>query len=215
MMMMNSSIEPQQRQVKQSFWEAWFSGIEQTLLSPHAFFESVVANHQQADDWDTPFVRQGLLCVLLVSFVVTLHPLVTGQMDFNAFDAVILSIGTLLAWAFQTLLISTLGYVFRGHAKANSLLALFGYAGLPWLFWLPITILKVQLAPFGFGLVYPLLALGLWLWSTFLFFKALEVSYELNTERLIALGFLPLIGLILLLLGFGNFFEVLGKVFFS
>jgi uncharacterized membrane protein len=48
-----------------------------------------------------------------------------------------------------------------------------------------------------------------------LFFKALEVSYELNTERLIALGFLPLIGLILLLLGFGNFFEVLGKVFFS
>ena len=108
-----------------------------------------------------------------------------------------------------------MGFVFKGHAKANSLLALFGYAGLPWLFWLPITILKVQLAPVGLGFIYPFLALGLWLWSTFLFLKALAVSYELSTERLIVLGFLPLIGICLLFLGMGNFFDVLGKVFFS
>ena len=136
-------------------------------------------------------------------------------MELNAFDAVLLAIGAVFVWGFQTLLISTTGFVFKGHAKANSLLALFGYAGLPWLFWLPITLLKVQLAPFGFGFTYPFLALGLWLWSTFLFLKALAVSYELSAERLIVLSMLPLIGLCLLALGMSTFFDVLGKVFFS
>jgi hypothetical protein len=185
------------------------------LLSPHAFFEQVANAHQQVDDWDTPYVRQGLLCVLLISFVVALQPTLVGHSVFNAFDAVLLAIGGVLAWGFQTLLISTMGFVFRGHAKANCLLALFGYAGLPWLFWLPISLLKVQLAPFGFGFVYPFLALGLWGWSTFLFLKALAVSYKLSTERLVVLSLLPLIGLCLFVLGVGNFFTVLGKVFFS
>jgi hypothetical protein len=132
---------------------------------------------------------------------------------------VLLSLGAVFVWGFQALLIGTLGYIFRGHAKANSLLALFGYAGLPSLFFLPITILNVQLDSFGFGVVYPLLALGLWLWSTFLFLKALAVSYELNTERLIVfvivLGFLPLVGTYLLLSSFSSSFEAIGKVFFS
>jgi len=221
MMMMHSSFDTPfeapitSPQPQQSFWVSWLSGIEQTLLSPHAFFKQVVAQHNQSDDWDTPYVRQGLLCVLLVSFVVALQPAITGHMELNAFDAVLLALGAVFVWGFQTLLISTMGFVFKGHAKANSLLALFGYAGLPWLFWLPITLLKVQLAPFGFGLIYPFLALGLWLWSSFLFLKALAVSYELSTERLIVLSLLPLIGLCLLALGMGTFFDVLGKLFFS
>jgi uncharacterized membrane protein len=73
----------------------------------------------------------------------------------------------------------------------------------------------VQLAPFGFGFIYPFLALGLWGWSTFLFLKALAVSYELNTERLIVLSMIPLIGVCLLILGFGTFFNTLAKVFFA
>jgi hypothetical protein len=217
MMMMNPSFETASATPapKPSFWGRWLMGIEQTLLAPQSFFETVVKHHAQADEWDTPYVRQGLLCVLLVAFVVALQPAIIGKLELNAFDAVLTALGAVVFWGFQTLLISTAGYVFKGHAKANSLLALFGFAGLPWLLWLPISILKVQLAPFGFGFIYPFLALGLWGWSTFLFLKALAVSYELNTERLIVLSMIPLIGVCLLILGFGTFFNTLAKVFFA
>jgi hypothetical protein len=211
-MMMTST---QLSSTKTSFWHQWFNAIEQTLLAPQAFFQSVVAFHRHADDWDTPYVRQGLGCVVLVSIVLALQPMVLGKIPLNAFDVFMCVLGGLLVWAIHALLVGTVGYVFKGHARANSLLALFGFASLPWLFLLPLSILKTQLAAVGFGLLFPFGALALWGWSIYLFLKAISVSYALNTERVIVLCLLPIVALALLVLGTTAFFENLTKVFFA
>ena len=56
-----------------SFWQSWLHNIEQTLLNPAEFFKQVATAHANTDDWDTPYVRQGLVCVVLVAVVLALQ----------------------------------------------------------------------------------------------------------------------------------------------
>jgi hypothetical protein len=213
--MMMMSLPVSSKPVPVSFWQQWFSSIEQTLLAPQAFFQSVVAFHCSADDWDTPYVRQGLGCVVLVAVLLALQPVVVGKIPLNAFDVLMDVLGALIFWAVHALLIGTVGYVFRGHAKANSLLALLGFASLPWVFLVPLAILKTQFMAVGAGLLFPFGALGLWGWSTYLFLKVISVSYGLNTERVMVLCLLPIVAVLLLVLGTTVFWTDLTKVFFA
>ncbi len=171
-----------------------------TLFYPADTFEKLKSN---------PSLLTGLAIVGLVSM---LNPVLRADeiTPLLSVGLISVSFGGIIKWAFFAFFIEILACIFNRGGKIEILLALSAYALLPWIFIAPIALFKTGglLA----GLLGALAGIAVWIWTTALTVFAVMKAYDISSERVLLLIFVPLLGFIIFFDWIIGFFSTLGSI---
>ncbi len=171
-----------------------------TLFSPGETFERLKA--------DPPIVTALVIVALISMLNMFLHAdIVTPFMAFGLVSAAFVGI---IKWAFFAFFIEITASVFSRGGRLEVLLALSAFALLPWVLLGPVSLFKTggTLA----ALLGVLIGFGVWIWTTVLTLFAVMKAYELSSERLLLLIFVPLFGFIIFFDWVVGFFSTMGGI---
>jgi hypothetical protein len=177
-------------------WDVVIQGIFQ---HPFSTIRAIKVEYTNPATLDTPLFRQQLVITIAVILVQLLAGLATHAGEGFSVTSTLTglglqTLGQLLLWVFLTGGIALVGNIFEGRSRFGLLLTLTGASLIPWAL-TPV----VQVVKTGMPLLGSLLFVGLWLWTTTLFLKAVMETFAWNLDRLIFALMLP--GISLLWLG--------------
>lgn len=153
-----------------------------TLFYPSQTFEKLRQN---------PALFTALAIVALIS---ALDPLISADtVAVGLAFALVWAVFTgVLKWSFLALFLEVLASIFKKGGKIEIFLTLSAFALLPWLFMGPIMLFK---AGGAFTAVIGILSgVAIWIWTTILTLFAVSKAYELSSERVLLLLFIPFLG---------------------
>lgn len=153
-----------------------------TLFYPTQTFEKLREN---------PTLLTGLAIVSAISII---NPLIGASeaTPFMALGLVATAFSGIIKWAVFAFFIELVAAIFKKGGKIEILLTLTAYALLPWVFMGPAALFKTGGLPVG--LIGIIAGIAIWIWSTVLTFFAVMKAYDLSSERVIMLVFIPLLG---------------------
>lgn len=184
------------------FQNSYLALFYATLFHPVQAFTGI----SRMPEWNSRLLFFSIISVVLVSTLAPLVHMATlgGNPSQLVWAMPLSAVGGVMLWGLMGLLIALLAYAFCGKARIAVFLTLSGLATLPWVLMGPVSMLNVGLGPLG-GLLFMLLALGVWLWSVILFALALAETYGMTPDRVLIILAAPFaMSLVLLcwLLGF-------------
>lgn len=174
-----------------------------TLFYPSETFERLKQNTN---------LILGLFIVIAISAI---NPLLkTESLGFWSTLGIIFAmfIGVVKWFSFAVFL-EILAGIFKRGGKIEVFLTLSAFALLPWIFMAPVILFKS--GGFLTGIIGFFAGVLVWIWSTVLSLFAVVKAYELSSERILLLIFVPLLGCIIFLDWVIGFFSTLGGIALS
>jgi len=171
-----------------------------TLFYPGETFEKLKS--------DPPIVTAAVIVALISMLNTFLHADTVTL--FMAFGLVSAAFWGIIKWAFFAFFIEITAGVFNRGGKLEIMLVLSAFALLPWLLLGPVSLFKAG-GVFA-ALVGILAGFVVWIWTTVLTLFAVMKAYELSSERLLLLIFVPLFGFIIFLDWVVGFFSTMGGI---
>jgi len=162
-----------------------------------------------------PPIIEALAIVVAVS---VLSPLINASftdvqsLNWFVFSLFSVSFTGIIKWVFFAAFVEGLASIFKkgGKDKFKALLALSGFALLPWLFIAPVTLLKT--GGILFSLLGVLAGIAIWIWTTILTIFAAMKVYDISSGRILLLLAVPFIGGIVFFNWIIGFFTTLTKL---
>lgn len=118
-----------------------------------------------------------------------------------SFVAIVGFLFSIIKWFFMAGLLHLLAELYGGHGKASSVWVVYGAAGLPAIFMIPLQIGTSLLNTGGlYGFIAGLTALGLYVWCVILLIIGLREVHHITTGRAVLVVITPWLMLLFLLL---------------
>lgn len=183
-----------------------FDKIYEIFFTPTAFFKTV------KEACDTKF--SIVVFLLLNTFLYTLSykfMLTPWNLVWYFVSLFFVLVGGLLVLVILTGFFEMVAYVFSQAGHFRKLFCMLVFCSLPWIFLAPLELLK------GWGDVGYFLGvifeIGLYIWTVFLVFKAVSITYNLSFSRGLVLIFLPIITSTFLVFWLIGFVLKIGYIF--
>lgn len=184
----------------------YFHTVYKILFEPQSAFEELK---------DYTSTSQALITLVWVNtFLLTLKYMFTGNI-LNVigyvFTLIFYIISILISWLILGLFFEYIAKIYDKSGKLKNILYLSSFSAIPWIFLAPLELLK------GFGdigyFLGTILELIIYLWTIFLYCKALQTAYDLKFSRSIMLIFLPFLASFFAFFWIIGFFTKLGYIF--
>lgn len=186
--------------------KSYFQTIYKILFEPESAFLELR---------DYASISVALLTLTWVNiFLLSIKYAFTGDF-FNIFGYIFMLIfyltSTYLSWFILGLFFEYIAKIYDKSGRLKNLLFLSSFSAIPWIFLAPLELLK-EFGDIGyfFG---SFLELIIYLWTIFLYCKALQTAYDLKFSRSIMLIFLPFLSSIFAVLWIIGFFAKLSYIF--
>lgn len=176
------------------------------LINPDKAFDSLKE--------ETPLLQS----FLIVLFINILNPIINFEISkpifiifgltFNIVNSAVCGI---VNWFLISAFIGLMAWTFKQECKTKQLLTLSAFSLLPWIFIAPISLFK--LGGIVGAVLYVILHLAIWIWTTILFIYAIMKSYNFPVEKAIMVSLIPLFGAIISFSWIGSLFSTIINLF--